>query len=65
MDITTSDWLEPYRYPAVYRTPTESYAGTYVVLSYKMEGQDWLFRGVFEQEGASAGNTSPKSQTTT
>ncbi len=47
--IVTSDWLDPYRYEAVYVTPVQSVAGTYTVVRYgEVDGQ-WLFIGTFER----------------
>src|SRR5215217_2041745 len=52
--IVTSDWLDPYAYPAVYVMPAQSVAGTYAVHSYIREGDQWRFMGMFEraQEGS-------------
>src|SRR5215217_5679960 len=41
--IVTSDWLDPYVYPAVYIMPAQSVAGTYSVHSYISEGDQRCF----------------------
>ena len=43
----TSNWLDPYLYPAVYIMPAQSVSGTYSVYSYISEGDQWRFMGTF------------------
>ncbi len=47
--IVTRDWLDPYRYEAVYVTPVQSFAGTYTIVRYSDAEGKWLFMGVFER----------------
>jgi hypothetical protein len=48
--IVTSDWLDPYAYPAVYVMPAQSVVGTYAVHSYISEGDQWRFMGIFNRD---------------
>jgi hypothetical protein len=47
--ILTIDWLDAYRFKAVYTTPTQSGSGFYSVHGYASADDQWLFRGTFER----------------
>ena len=47
--ITTHDWIDPYRYEAIYTAPGHSFKGFFMAVSYKSdEKHGWLFKGTFE-----------------
>jgi hypothetical protein len=50
--ITTCDWLEPYRYPAIYNTPKQSVAGIYAVYRYSLEDGVYSFEATFAKTKA-------------
>ncbi len=47
--IVTIDWLDPYAYPAIYTSPTQTVTGIFSVHSYISEGDQWRFMGTFER----------------
>jgi hypothetical protein len=50
MHFMTSEWLEQYRYSAVYHTVTEAVSGFFTAYKSKqVEDNDYLYKGMFEK----------------
>ena len=47
--VVTRDWLDPYTYPAIYFSPTQTVSGTYTVHRYIREDDQWRLMGAFDR----------------
>ena len=48
--IMTIEWLGPYRFPAIYRTPEQLVSGFFTIHHYQILGDGaYVFEGTFER----------------
>jgi hypothetical protein len=54
MNIVSHDWMEQGWYPASFAIAGRTFHGRYFPSNYKLDGDSYIYSGIFESEQAAA-----------